>query len=42
MDVRLREHWDALRSSYWFLPTVMSAGAVIGWGALGPLEHSSH
>jgi uncharacterized membrane protein len=38
MDVRLREYWDTLRSNYWFLPTIMTASAVIGWMAINALD----
>jgi uncharacterized membrane protein len=38
MDVRLREQWDSLRSSYWFVPTVMTVGAVIGWAAIDAVD----
>ena len=42
MDVRLREYWDSLRSSYWFVPTVMTAGAVISWAVIDALNHHLH
>ena len=35
MDVRLRERWDELRASYWFVPTLMIFGAVLLWAVLG-------
>jgi len=38
MDVRLREQWDSLRSSYWFVQAVMTAGAVIGWIAIDTMD----
>lgn len=39
MDVRLRERWDSLRSSYWFVPTIMTAGAAVSWAVLDALDH---
>src|SRR3954468_18967333 len=38
MDVRLREQWDSLRSSYWFVQAVLAAGAVIGWIAIDTMD----
>ena len=29
MKARLFAWWDELRSSYWFLPSVMTAGAIL-------------
>jgi uncharacterized membrane protein len=39
MNVRLRKYWDSLRSSYWFVPTVMTAGAMIAWVVIDALDH---
>ena len=40
MNVRLRERWDELRGSYWFVPTVMIVGATLLWGALGAADQA--
>ena len=40
MDVRLRERWDELRGSYWFVPTLMIIGATLLWGALGAADQA--
>ena len=39
MYTRLRKIWDALASSYWFVPVVMMLLAVILWMITGRLDH---
>ena len=40
MNVRLRERWDELRGSYWFVPTLMIIGAALLWAALGAADQA--
>ncbi|MEP7189356.1 MAG: DUF2254 domain-containing protein, partial [Roseiflexaceae bacterium] len=40
MDPRVRERWDAVRASYWFVPSLMSVAAAVVWAILGVLDQS--
>ncbi len=39
MKTHLRKLWDSLKSSYWFLPLVMMALAVLLWSGTSALDH---
>ncbi|MDQ2862198.1 MAG: DUF2254 domain-containing protein [Bacteroidota bacterium] len=39
MKTRLRKLWDSLKSSYWFIPLVMMALAVLLWRGTATLDH---
>jgi uncharacterized membrane protein len=40
MEAQLRKLWDSLRSSYWFVPAVMTIGAVVLWAGTSVLERT--
>ncbi len=40
MKTHLRKLWDSLKSSYWFIPLVMMALAVLLWWGTATLDHA--
>src|SRR5215207_2846666 len=40
MEVHLRKLWDSLRSSYWFVPALMTIGAVVLWAGTSVLDRT--
>jgi uncharacterized membrane protein len=40
MEAHLRKLWDSLRSSYWFVPALMTIGAVLLWAGTSILERT--
>jgi uncharacterized membrane protein len=40
MEAHLRKLWDSLRSSYWFVPALMTSGAVVLWAGTSMLERA--
>src|SRR3954471_24636283 len=40
MEVHLRKLWDSLRSSYWFVPALMTIAAVLLWAGTSVLDQT--